>query len=80
MLFTRDWISSALLVGSVFSHFHYKIDFVWPSLLFLCDFVCLYALFVCTNFVSFFLVPGPPEGCKCSQTQIGSFKIKVSQF
>ena len=72
-------ISPVLPVGPFFHFFRYKIGFVWSWLRFLCDFVCLYALlFFRANFVSFFPDPGLSEGCKCSQTPIGSFKIKVS--
>ena len=72
-------ISSVRLVGPFFHFFLYKMCFVWSWLRFLCDFVCSYALlFFRANFVSFFLDPGLSEGCKCSQTPIGSFKIKVS--
>ena len=59
--------SPVLAVRPFFHLFRYKIDFVWPWLRFLCDFVCLYALlFFRANFVSFFPDPGLSEGCKCS--------------
>ena len=71
--------SSALPVGPFFHFFRYKIGFVWAWYCFLYDFVYSYAFFFFhANFVSFFLDPGLSEGCKCSQTPIGSFKIKVS--
>ena len=67
MLGTRGSLSPALAVGPLFQHFPHKIDFVSLSVRFLVDFVCSYALlFFRSNFVSFFLVSGPPEGCKCS--------------
>ena len=76
---SHDSISSARLVGPYFHFFLYKIGFVWSWLRFLCDFVCLYALlFFPTICFNFFPDPGLSEGCKCSQTPIGSFKIKVS--
>ena len=72
-------LDSVLPARPFFHLFRYKIGFVWAWLRFLCDFVCSYALlFFRANFVSFFLDPGLSEGCKCSQTPIGSFKIKVS--
>ena len=81
MLPSRDPFRSVLLVRPFFHLFRYKIDFVCPCLRFLQDFVCSYALlFFRSKFVSFFLVPGPPEGCKCSQITVLSFKIKVSSF
>ena len=72
-------LDSVLPARPFFHLFRYKIGFVWAWLRFLCDFVCSYALlFFRANFVNFFPDPGLSEGCKCSQTPIGSFKIKVS--
>ena len=76
---SRDYISPVLIVGSFFQHILYKIDFVWPSLSLLRDFVFSYALlFFRANYVSFVPFRGLPEGCKCSQSPIGPLKIKVS--